>query len=696
MRLLNDLLLQTSPSAILAVSLIKATIVLTIIQLFVSALPRLSAATKHFLLTAGLASFLIIPLLAFAAPKWTVAVPAGAEIKSAQQPRSSVTHSGSVSEERPPAGPTSTPAEVPQSSTLIDTLRELSMGQIAGIVWLLVSCFLTLRLVRSSLRLRTIVQEAHEPSQRILALLTDLRDRLEIDSPVRVLQSEAISVPMMWGLRKGTLLLPAIADAWTDEELRATLIHELGHLQRLDYATLTLMNVVSALLWFHPQVWTARQWALTEGERACDDLVLRAGERASEYASHLLHVARLMDRRDAPTALLAMSRPSQLEGRMYAILSTSVNRQAIGGKILMTGFTLFMAVVTPLSMFQLSIQPATASATPHGSVLASMGVASSVFSSIAEEGHVAEEISASASHESEIQGHPPVPPAPPALPHPSERRHRGLSTNSGREITSCADYNYEFGDGQVGRAEEQKTYAGNRLSVTAARNGGITLRRSTSGAFTIETCKAAGGSSSGEVSRILSQISVQERNGAITVDGPENASWTVNFIIGVPDGHSVALRAHNGPISVRGINANVEADVVNGPLTLDNSRGDFRVNTKNGPVAISKMAGNIEATVKNGPLTVRLDDGWVGGELRASVENGPLAVTLPRNYGGGVQVKSRGHGPFACSLPECRSIMANEENGPPSWAPKEVNIGSGPARVFLQGGNGPISIRQAN
>ena len=327
---------------LLAVALLKASLLLGITQLLVAALHRLSAAAKHLLLTAGLASFVIIPLLALFGPVWEVTVattPAAAPVISAP--------SGVVMPLEPPvalapSGPDFTTA--------------------AAVLWLAIALAVLARLLRSGLRLRSIIRAAAPPSARLHLLLRQARQRLAAHAPVRLLQSDRVRVPMVWGIRAGTLLLPVHAEEWTDEQLRATFIHELGHLQRRDYVSLGLMNAVAALLWFHPQVWMARRRALLEGERACDDLVVRAGERPTEYASHLLSVARLVQRREPLAALLAMSRPSQLEGRMLAILSPSTNRQTIGGKLLMISLAAFTAVLIPLTAIQIAAQPVVAPA----------------------------------------------------------------------------------------------------------------------------------------------------------------------------------------------------------------------------------------------------------------------------------------------------------------------------------------------
>jgi beta-lactamase regulating signal transducer with metallopeptidase domain len=332
---------------LLLVSLVKASLILALAQLLVMVLPALSAAIKHLLLTAGIAAFVVVPLLALFGPAWEVTLESEPAPAAATAPVA--------------AGRT---AVAPQPFEPRAETTRISLAAAAAALWMLIAFAVVARLVRTALHLRSIVRASVEPSPRLAGLLDEVRARLAIGGSVRLLRSDRIKVPMVWGVRSGTLLLPESAEEWTDEHLRATFIHELGHLQRLDYVSLALMNVVSAALWFHPQVWIARRRAIAEGEHACDDLVLTAGERASEYATHLLYVARLVPKREPLAALLAMSRPSQLEGRMVAILSPSTNRQPIGGKSLMISIISFVALVVPLALVQLSAQPVAAVSAP--------------------------------------------------------------------------------------------------------------------------------------------------------------------------------------------------------------------------------------------------------------------------------------------------------------------------------------------
>ena len=128
-------------------------------------------------------------------------------------------------------------------------------------------------------------------------------------------------MPMVWGLRRPVVLLPASAVNWPAAKLRIVLLHELAHIERRDLRTQILSQLVVAIYWFHPLVWWASRQLRRQSEMACDDRVLEAGVKPSEYAAELLEVARsLAWRKTWAHAAFAMARPSNFEGRLLAIL----------------------------------------------------------------------------------------------------------------------------------------------------------------------------------------------------------------------------------------------------------------------------------------------------------------------------------------------------------------------------------------
>jgi hypothetical protein len=134
-------------------------------------------------------------------------------------------------------------------------------------------------------------------------------------------------MPMTWGLERPCILLPAEAEDWPDDLLHTVLLHELAHVKRFDYLTQLLARLACAIHWFNPLVWLAARRLRIERELACDDEVLRAGSRASDYAAQLLEMALFLKARPF-LASVAMARASQLSARLRAVLDSRRARRS--------------------------------------------------------------------------------------------------------------------------------------------------------------------------------------------------------------------------------------------------------------------------------------------------------------------------------------------------------------------------------
>jgi TonB family protein len=155
-------------------------------------------------------------------------------------------------------------------------------------------------------------------------------------------------MPMAAGIWKPAVFLPGDAAEWPEERRRAVLAHELAHVRRADAATQFIARIAVALYWWNPLAWMAWREFLKERERAADDLVLASGLTASNYASHLLEIARRRAA-PAPSMSLAMARTSQLEGRLLAILDSNVSRKGAGRWSALAAAACAIAVMTPLA-----------------------------------------------------------------------------------------------------------------------------------------------------------------------------------------------------------------------------------------------------------------------------------------------------------------------------------------------------------
>ena len=177
--------------------------------------------------------------------------------------------------------------------------------------------------------------------------------------PVMLLERPGSGMPLVYGLIAPTLVLPADADKWPPLRRRIVVAHELAHVNRRDCATQFLARIACAVHWFNPLAWWALRQMRIERERACDDRVIDvqhgAAAPAAEYASHLLEIARSMRAgRPGAWAAVAMARPSQLEGRLLAILDDHRDRRTVGRAFIAAGCAGALMTLGALAAFQLA------------------------------------------------------------------------------------------------------------------------------------------------------------------------------------------------------------------------------------------------------------------------------------------------------------------------------------------------------
>ncbi|MFN2550283.1 MAG: M56 family metallopeptidase [Myxococcales bacterium] len=292
---------------------------------------RASAATRHLIWTAALAGALLLPAAIVVLPSVRVValparrakpVPSVARMPVPVAPvRAVVARPPTVSEALVPAAP------------LKRVRRPIDWRRVAPFVWLAGALALLLRIAAGSLQLRAMGRRAVEivdPAWR--RLLVESAACLGVRGEVTLLESAEIEVPATWGSLRPVVVLPPAASRWSDAQKRAVLVHELAHVARRDAATQLVARVACAVHWVNPLAWAAAAAMRAERERACDDSVLEAGARPTDYATNLLDVARAALRDGAPATALAMARRSQLEGRLLAVLDPRRDRRPLSAR----------------------------------------------------------------------------------------------------------------------------------------------------------------------------------------------------------------------------------------------------------------------------------------------------------------------------------------------------------------------------
>jgi HEAT repeat protein/beta-lactamase regulating signal transducer with metallopeptidase domain len=330
---------------------IKGTIYLAFLFALAGLLRRGSASVRHLLWSLGLIGLLLLPALSLALP-WrigilpavdAVGVPAvdeGATQLRAGELGSQPLWAGKMEDgyalpaaRAEPTGrgvavarPTS--AESPTANLDLRGLAQLP--EAIAILWVVGMLVVVGRLVAGSMMIWTITRRGSrldEPSWQ--RLLNRAAMRLGLVTPVRLIKSRHAPVPFGTGMFSPVVVLPDSAEGWSDERRFAVLLHECAHFRRGDAIPQLIAELACAVFWFHPLVWLAARRLRSESERACDDLVLRAGTRPSEYVGHLIEIVRGAGRSWALAVAQPMARRSEFEGRLLAILEPGIKRHGL-------------------------------------------------------------------------------------------------------------------------------------------------------------------------------------------------------------------------------------------------------------------------------------------------------------------------------------------------------------------------------
>ena len=330
---------------------IKGVVLLLVASTFVLFLRNASAATRHLVWCAAVCGLLVLPVISMIVPKWTVPGLTGfsmiTELAEVSQPEpvavpSLVTENAAV----PAVGErglmtggesvvvSAAPSDVEQSTVASPKVAfwsgSLDWSLLLSGVWLVGASIVLAWVLGGLIRSWWLVRSAHEVVDGPLAGLFDgLSEELDLAGRVKLLQSESGTMPMAWGIRP-RIVLPYEANDWTDARLRAVLLHELAHVRRCDFTTQLVARFASTLYWFNPLVWVAVHRMRVEREHACDDHVLKTGSKASDYASHLLDIARSTNSRSfASAGGVAMARRSRLSDRLLAVLDDKRRRATV-------------------------------------------------------------------------------------------------------------------------------------------------------------------------------------------------------------------------------------------------------------------------------------------------------------------------------------------------------------------------------
>jgi beta-lactamase regulating signal transducer with metallopeptidase domain/Tfp pilus assembly protein PilF len=342
------------PSLLVRVTLIAAAGIL-----LCSLLRHASAAKRHL---AAIAS--LVALLAFPAAKVFLPVVSLPVLPAATAPAAPASDRTSTAGAPGAPGalvPGSPDGSVDVPSTVSDR-RSLPWSDYVILIYLIVYATLLLHVLASFLAAAVMAGRARRIDDSALRQLLDsAREQLRVSRAVDIRESSSVTIPVVWGLFRPVLVLPVEARGWTRERLRVVFLHEMAHVARYDGVSLLLARIATSVFWFHPLVWELARVARRECERCCDDLVLASGQRATDYAEHLLAIVRSMSRQDRFADVApALARRSNLESRLTSILRADQRRDSVSRSGFMVTIGLAGALLVAITALHLVAAPARA------------------------------------------------------------------------------------------------------------------------------------------------------------------------------------------------------------------------------------------------------------------------------------------------------------------------------------------------
>lgn len=200
------------------------------------------------------------------------------------------------------------------------------------------------------LRLKTTLLESLPVVEgRELNLLRRLERERRMKRPIVLKRSSSPIEPGVIGIFRTVLVWPdGISEQMDDGHIEAVLAHELSHVRRRDNLAAVAHMIVEAIFWFHPLVWWMGSRLVEEREHACDEEVLRFGNRPQVYAESILKTCEFCV--SSPLVCMSGVTGASLKERIARIMNPCMqSKLSRTGKLLLTAATAG-AIAVPVAL----------------------------------------------------------------------------------------------------------------------------------------------------------------------------------------------------------------------------------------------------------------------------------------------------------------------------------------------------------
>jgi DUF4097 and DUF4098 domain-containing protein YvlB len=252
----------------------------------------------------------------------------------------------------------------------------------------------------------------------------------------------------------------------------------------------------------------------------------------------------------------------------------------------------------------------------------------------------------------------------------SETRHNSKSF--------CSDNNWSDEGRVSARDLREVTLAANGpVNVDGRKNGGISVKGEDRSDVLVRACIQAWGKTDESAKSAVANVKIVTGRTITAENSSDDNNWSVSYEIRVPRSTDLSLTAHNGGISITGVDGSTEFE------------------TQNGGVFLSGVSGTVKGRTTNGGVFVQLSGtGWNGSGLDVQTTNGGVNIEMPENYAAHVETGTV-NGGFKSDIP---SLNITTEDYKGDWSGRtrsrriSTNINGGGAPIKIITTNGGVKI----
>jgi Putative adhesin len=241
----------------------------------------------------------------------------------------------------------------------------------------------------------------------------------------------------------------------------------------------------------------------------------------------------------------------------------------------------------------------------------------------------------------------------------------------------CSGSNYSYNNKVSYKETREMTInAGNLLNIDGQRNGGIQIKGENRSDVLIRACVQTTGATEQEAQTFAKNIRIETSPNVRAENTPSEPIWGVSYEILVPHSTNLKLTAHNGGISISGVDGAMEFETQNGGVSLSDVAGDVKGKTTNGGVNVN-LAGN----------------SWKGGGLNVETTNGGVHLSLPETYAAHIETGTV-NGGFNSDISQLN--VERKDRSRALRLNTDLNGGGAPIRVITTNGGVKISSSAKN